>query len=124
MRRNGPKYRYQPLPYPAERSEIWFSSNRNSRGGDFDIVSGILDFSYHEDHNILDMSVMNNVNFTHAQVLFSGVNSPYDELEPHSFLTVADLLLTFIRHNSKSGTNAKKCRPKCENQSGGRRKNS
>jgi len=41
------------LPFPYERSEIWFSSNRNSFGGNFDIVAGRLDFSYHEDHNIL-----------------------------------------------------------------------
>ena len=32
------------LPFPYERSEIWFSSNRNSYGGEFDLVACKLIF--------------------------------------------------------------------------------
>ncbi|HRW95424.1 MAG TPA: hypothetical protein P5167_06220, partial [Bacteroidales bacterium] len=75
------------LPFPHERSEIWFSSNRNSYGGEFDIVAGRLDFSYHEDHNILDLSTGNEEYVASAPALLPVINSPHDELGPHSFLT-------------------------------------
>ena len=83
------------LPFPYERSEIWFSSNRNSFGGNFDIVAGRLDFSYHEDHNILDLSTGNEAYVASAPALLPVINSPHDELGPHSFLTGEDLLFLY-----------------------------
>ena len=81
------------LPYPAERSEIWFSSNRNSLGGEFDIVGGWLDFSYHEDHNILELNT-GDEEYT-SPALLPKVNSTHNELGPFSFLTGEDMLFLY-----------------------------
>jgi hypothetical protein len=43
------------LPYPAGRQHIYFSSNRNSSGGNFDIVYKYFDISYHEKKDIVDI---------------------------------------------------------------------
>ncbi|HQB56760.1 MAG TPA: hypothetical protein PKW78_07840 [Bacteroidales bacterium] len=83
------------LPFPYERSEIWFSSNRNSYGGEFDLVACKLDFSYHEDHNILDLSTGNEEYVAPASALLPVINSPHDELGPHSFLTGEDMLFLY-----------------------------
>ncbi|MCK5137235.1 MAG: hypothetical protein KAR19_15735 [Bacteroidales bacterium] len=50
------------LPYPHQRMDIYFSSNRNSLGSDFDIVAGKMDFSYHSEDDILNVSIPMAVN--------------------------------------------------------------
>ena len=45
------------LPYPAQRLDIYFSSNRNSNGYDFDINAQCMDISFHEEDNILILEV-------------------------------------------------------------------
>ncbi|HPT31286.1 MAG TPA: hypothetical protein PLW67_05570 [Prolixibacteraceae bacterium] len=74
------------LPYPAARSEIYFSSNRNSSGKDFDIVCKAIDMSYHESDEILNFSIPENDSYSVYQAkLLPYINSDYDELGPLTF---------------------------------------
>ena len=74
------------LPYPAARSEIYFSSNRNSGGDNYDIISKAIDISYHEKDNILNFSIPTNTGYTSFQSkLLTLINTPKDELGPFSF---------------------------------------
>ena len=74
------------LPYPAARSEIYFSSNRNSGGDNYDIICKAIDISYHEKDNILNFSIPTNNDYTPYQSkLLELVNTQHDELGPFSF---------------------------------------
>ncbi len=55
------------LPYPAARSEIYFSSNRNSGGDNYDIILKDIDISYHERDNILNFSIPTNDTYSSFQ---------------------------------------------------------
>jgi hypothetical protein len=74
------------LPYPAARSEIYFSSNRNNSGKDFDIVSKAIDMSYHKRDEILNFTIPENNSYSTFQAkLLPFINSGHDELGPLSF---------------------------------------
>jgi len=74
------------LPYPAARSEIYFSSNRNSGGDNYDIICKAIDISYHEKDNILNFSIPTNNSYSPFQTkLFTLINTQHDELGPFSF---------------------------------------
>jgi hypothetical protein len=74
------------LPYPAARSEIYFSSNRNSGGEDYDIVCKAIDISFHEKDSILNFSIPENDSYSQYQTeLLELVNTRYNELGPCSF---------------------------------------
>jgi hypothetical protein len=74
------------LPYPAARSEIYFSSNRNSGGDNYDIICKNIDISYHERDNILNFSIPTNDGYSSFQSkLLPFINTQYDELGPFSF---------------------------------------
>lgn len=76
------------LPYPAARSEIYFSSNRNSGGGTYDIICRAIDISFHEKDNILNFSIPTNNSYNSYQTkLLELINTPYDELGPFSLNT-------------------------------------
>jgi len=74
------------LPYPAARSEIYFSSNRNSGGDNYDIILKFIDISYHEKDNILNFSIPTNTGYSPFQSrLLTLINTTKDELGPFSF---------------------------------------
>jgi hypothetical protein len=74
------------LPYPAARSEIYFSSNRNSAGDNYDIICKAIDISYHEKDNILNFSIPTNNDYSPYQTkLLELINTLHDELGPFSF---------------------------------------
>jgi hypothetical protein len=74
------------LPYPAARSEIFFSSNRNSAGEDYDIICRAIDISYHEKDNILNFSIPENNSYSIYQTrLLQLINTQNDELGPFSY---------------------------------------
>ena len=74
------------LPYPAARSEIYFSSNRNSGGDNYDIICKAIDISYHEKDNILNFSIPTNNSYSPFQTkLLTLINTQHDELGPFSF---------------------------------------
>jgi len=76
------------LPYPAARSEIYFSSNRNSEGGNFDIICKHIDISYHEKDDAINFSIPSNAGTTLFQDdLLKLINTDYDELGPLSLGT-------------------------------------
>ncbi len=76
------------LPYPGARSEIYFSSNRNSGGDNYDIICRAIDISYHEKDNILNFSIPTNNSYSLYQTnLLELINTQHDELGPFSFAT-------------------------------------
>ncbi|MEA1886247.1 MAG: hypothetical protein U9N72_03435 [Bacteroidota bacterium] len=74
------------LPYPYSFLNIYFSSNRNSNGDDYDIVFKSIDISYHEKDNILNFSVPSTdwIN-SFRDKLFPLINTQSDEYGPYSF---------------------------------------
>jgi hypothetical protein len=74
------------LPYPAARSEIYFSSNRNSGGDNYDIICKAIDISYHEKDNILNFSIPTNTGYsTYQSKILTLINSQKNEMGPYSF---------------------------------------
>lgn len=74
------------LPYPAARSEIYFSTNRNSDGDNYDIICRAIDISYHEKDNILNFSIPTNNSYsTYQTAILELINTPHDELGPFSY---------------------------------------
>ena len=76
------------LPYPAARSEIYFSTSRNSGGENYDIICRAIDISFHEKDNILNFSIPTNNSYNSYQTkLLELINTQHDELGPFSFST-------------------------------------
>jgi hypothetical protein len=73
------------LPYPHQLSDIYFSSNRNSRGTEFDIIGGELQFSYHKEDNVLNLRTSVSPP-RESKLLFPKINTSFDELGPHSYV--------------------------------------
>jgi hypothetical protein len=73
------------LPYPHTLSDIYFSSNRNSQGSNFDIIGGRLQFSYHKDDDILNLEISVGAP-RESNLLFPKINTSFDELGPHSYV--------------------------------------
>jgi hypothetical protein len=70
------------LPYPAGRQHIYFSSNRNSSGENFDIVYKYFDISYHEKDDIVNIDWPINYAGEFEQKLFKQINNDADQLGP------------------------------------------
>jgi hypothetical protein len=91
------------FPYPAARSEIYFSSNRNSGGDNYDIICKDIDISYHERDNILNFSFPTNSGYSSFQSkLLPFINTQNDELGPFSFFG-SDGWDYFFYANNESG---------------------
>jgi hypothetical protein len=74
------------LPYPGARSELYFSSNRNSGGDNYDIIFKNIDMSYHKRDNVLNFSFPTNDGYSLFQSkLLPLINTQNDELGPYSF---------------------------------------
>ena len=70
------------LPYDGGRQYIYFSSNRNSSGGNFDIVHKYFDVSYHEKDDIVNIDWPMNYADEFEQKLFKLINTESDQLGP------------------------------------------
>lgn len=70
------------LPYPAGRMEIYFSSNRNSSGANFDIVYKYFDISYHKKDDIVNIDWPIGYLNPFTQQLFTLINGETDQLGP------------------------------------------
>lgn len=79
------------LPYPGRRIEIYFSSNRRSRGVDFDFVGGLMDFSYHKKDDVLDIHVPKTATARSIPeiILKESINTADDEFGPHTYRSAA-----------------------------------
>lgn len=83
------------LPYPHSRMDIYFSSNRKSQGGDFDFINWKLDFSYHEEEDVLNVSNPNGIDQRDSERIFPAINTAYNEFGPHTYRPGDDLLFLF-----------------------------
>jgi hypothetical protein len=96
------------LPYPAARSEIYFSSNRNSGGDNYDIICKAIDISYHKRDNILNFSIPTNDSYSSFQnKLLPLINSQNDELGPYSFFGTNGWDYFFYSNNESGNFNIK-----------------
>ena len=74
------------LPYPYQGLDIYFSSNRKSKGVHFDIIKRSLFLSYHEKDDVLDVQYGDPAYLTsYETMLFDLINSSDDQLGPHTF---------------------------------------
>jgi hypothetical protein len=74
------------LPYRHHSLEIFFSSNRKSKGVHFDIIPRRLNLSYHEKDDVLDVAFGNPGELnSYETMLFDLINSTDDQLGPLSF---------------------------------------
>lgn len=71
------------LPYPASRHGIYFSTNRNSSGNNFDIIHKNMDISYHPKDDILNISYVSDVNNdVYTIKVLETINTNFDEYGP------------------------------------------
>jgi len=84
------------LPYEYDGMDIFFSSNRNSQGHNFDIVAKGLSFSYHEKDNVLNLAISNQWHFVEeTSLLFEKLNTENNELGPFAHYYDSDLLFLY-----------------------------
>ena len=98
------------LPFPGERHQIYFSSNRNSNGNNFDIISKNIDISYHEKDDILNISYTSDDYFSFENKLFSLINTDKDEFGPYSYFGLQGWDYFFYANNEDSNFNIKLAR--------------
>lgn len=73
------------LPYSAGRQHIYFSSNRNNNGNNFDIVSKNIDISYHKEDDIMNIAYTSDDYSSFQNKLLPIINSDNDEFGPYSY---------------------------------------
>jgi hypothetical protein len=74
------------LPYPASRSTLFFSTNRNSTENNFDIICKYIDISYHKKDDILNFSFPTNVSYSsYERKLLPLINSRSNEYGPYTY---------------------------------------
>jgi len=74
------------LPYEGIRYGIYFSTNRNSSGANFDIIYKELDISYHEKDDILNISFVSNTNtYDRLEEVIQEIKTEDDELGPYHY---------------------------------------
>lgn len=84
------------LPYPAERTDIHFSSNRNGKRGGFDIVAGLMDFSYHKKDDKLNVTIPDNASpWRLSEAVYQKVNTEDNEYGPYTYPTGNDALFMY-----------------------------
>jgi hypothetical protein len=75
------------LPYPAFSYGIYFSTNRNSLGNNFDIIHKSMDISYHPEDDILNISFVSGDDGSdrYASGVLETINTDSDEYGPFCF---------------------------------------
>jgi hypothetical protein len=92
------------LPFPGARQYIYFSSNRNSDGNNFDILGKSFDISYHSEEDILNISTQIIEEPFIGRKLFPLINTTSNELGPYSFsLTEDRARIYFLYANNEKG---------------------
>ncbi len=88
------------LPYRHQGQEIFFSSNRKSKGVHFDIIHRSLFLSYHEKDDVLDVHFGDPGELsTYETMLFDLINSTDDQLGPLSFFGPQEYSYFFYADN-------------------------
>lgn len=70
------------LPFDGRRQSIYFSSNRNSSGENFDFIFKNIDVSYHEKDEIVDFDLSAGEFHEFDKKLLALVNTEADQLGP------------------------------------------
>jgi hypothetical protein len=73
------------LPYRSGRSDLYFSTSRNSAGDNFDIIIKYIDISYHERDDALDFHFPGDSYSAFTGKLFPLINTEANELGPYMF---------------------------------------
>lgn len=70
------------LPYDGGRQSLYFSSNRNSSGNNFDFIFKNIDVSYHKKDDAIDFNLTAYEHDELAKKLFTLANTNADQLGP------------------------------------------
>ncbi|MDD2825260.1 MAG: hypothetical protein PHR05_08735, partial [Bacteroidales bacterium] len=88
------------LPFPGARSDIYFSTDRNSSGNDFDIIARCFDISYHERDDVLNITIPDNAGESMLdRKLLPFITTNFDELGPYTYSEGGGLNYFFYAHN-------------------------
>ena len=87
------------LTFPAQRTHLFFSSNRNSKGDNFDIVENPLDFSYHSEDDVLNLSTPNDFSGDASKIL-PVINTDKNEYGPYSFHSGNNLIFMYATNST------------------------
>lgn len=91
------------LPYEAFRHGLYFSTNRNSGGNNYDIIYKDMDISYHSRDDILNISFVAPSNtFDRWLETLQEINTEHDELGPYTYWGESNYEYFFYA-NDKSG---------------------
>ncbi len=92
------------LPYRAARSDIYFSTDRNSNGIEFDIIARCFDISYHERDDVLNITIPQNAGESMMdRKLIPLITTGFDELGPYTYFEEGGLTYFFYAHNGSEG---------------------
>ena len=84
------------LPYPEQRTDIIYSSDRAGAGRNFDLIPGLLEFSYHKKYDKLNVTVPNNdVSRIFPDSFFQKINTENNEYGPYSYHKGNDILFMY-----------------------------
>ncbi|MGB3852608.1 MAG: hypothetical protein WA958_21770 [Tunicatimonas sp.] len=84
------------LPYPGDRMDIIYSSDRSGASRNFDFVEGLLEFSYHEKDDKLNVTIpTNDVSRIFPDSFFQKVNTDGNEYGPYSYHIEDDILFMY-----------------------------
>ncbi len=70
-------------------SIILFSSNRESKGGQFDLTQGTITYSFNQYNGIFELCSDNSTNLFLTEIL-NIANTPGDDLGPYSLFSISD----------------------------------
>ena len=71
------------LPYEAFREGIYFSTNRNTNGNNFDFIYKDLDISYHQRDDAINITHVSDENSNHIlEEALDAINTEFDEFGP------------------------------------------
>ena len=88
------------LPYPYDRADIYFSSNRFTYGRDYDIILRKLNLTYHEKDDVLNVGYADPYNlYAYNIKLLDLIKSSDDQLGPHSLFGPEDYSYFFYADN-------------------------
>ena len=90
------------LPYPAFGYGIFFSTNRNSSGNNFDIIHKNMDISYHPKDDILNIKTIfdSESNSRYESKILETINTDFDEYGPFHYFGEGTYEYFFYANNA------------------------
>ncbi|KEO71648.1 PD40 domain-containing protein [Anditalea andensis] len=97
------------LPYPGFFHGIYFSTNRNSFGKNFDIIYKGLNITYHRKDDILNISYFHDANIknNYTSKVLKTINTDFDEYGPFHFFGAKDYEYFFYANNESGNFDIK-----------------